>query len=165
MPPALKTTESLDLLEQLLNSGCRVRFRVLGRSMQPWIRDGDVLTFVPRSEVARLLPGAVVFYRNADGRRLCHRLLDAGDRDPARRLAIRGDLQSGRPDRVSCDAVSGVAILLERGTLKRRLDTAWPRWRGRLWAASQSIRAAWGIRLGRWRRALAFRRRPGDQVL
>lgn len=55
-----------ELASGLLKEHKRVRFRVKGGSMRPWIRDGDVIEIEPVS-ISDLRPGDVVFYRRVQG--------------------------------------------------------------------------------------------------
>lgn len=81
------------LVEEVLKSGRRVRFRATGGSMRPSIREGDILVVAPTRPDA-LSPGDIVFSRV--GRKLtAHRLVKV----------IRADAPEGRagaPFRVVC---------------------------------------------------------------
>lgn len=151
VPSNLQIAPTLDLVEELLRSGYSVRFQVRGRSMHPWIRDGDVLTLVPASGLARIPRGSVCLYRNTAGRLLCHRLL-AGPSPAGALLEFRGDAQSGVPDRVPSAAVAGVAVTRERRSRACRIDGRLSRTAGWAWAVTQALRARLGIAAGALRR-------------
>jgi uncharacterized repeat protein (TIGR01451 family) len=74
------------LCEALLASGQQVRFHVRGLSMQPNLRDGDVVT-VATAETSELHRGDIVLSRDRDGLRV-HRLISANSSDE---LVTTGD--------------------------------------------------------------------------
>jgi len=65
----------LALARAVLGRGFSLRFRAKGFSMAPFIRDGDVLTVVPKGgDLAR--PGDIVaFVHSSDGRLTVHRIV------------------------------------------------------------------------------------------
>jgi len=80
------TPAHVELMRLVLGRGRAWRFRALGRSMTPFIRDGDDITLAPVSVERDIRLGEVVAYlrRLPDGRQLVvHRVV--GRRDSSRR--------------------------------------------------------------------------------
>jgi hypothetical protein len=87
---------------QLLSEGISIRFRVAGLSMEPAIRDGDLVTVEPRSSKF-ISEGEIVLYRFS-GRLTAHRV-----RDQVRKYLIcQGDSWSHRPEIVPSTCILGV---------------------------------------------------------
>ena len=100
------------LVEEALAAGTVVRFSAEGTSMDPAIRDGDVITIAPVSsdEVVR---GDVLLCRHA-ARMLAHRLVAITTRGAERRFHFRGDAVAGCDAPVGADAVVGKVISVRR---------------------------------------------------
>ena len=110
----------------LLGEGRVVRFRAEGLSMEPSIREDDVLTVAPLSgEVRR---GDVLLYRA--GRRLTAHRVVGRVRGADAILRVRGDAPGWEEEHVSLDDVLGRVVEVERhgrrvaarGPLVRRVD-------------------------------------------
>jgi signal peptidase I len=69
LPPAATA-----LFRDILNTGSGLRVKVTGKSMSPFLRDGDVVTIqkVPHASLGR---GDVIFFRNGQGFPVLHRLI------------------------------------------------------------------------------------------
>ena len=115
-----------ELCAGLLGEGRVVRFRAEGRSMEPSIREDDILTVAPLSgEVRR---GDVLLYR-ADRRLTAHRVVGRV-RGADAILRVRGDAPGWEEEHVSLDDVLGRVVEVERrgrrvaarGPLVRRVD-------------------------------------------
>ncbi len=114
---SLGAEDLADLAAEILERGGRLSFRVVGSSMQPTLRDGDLLTAVP-AESSSIRPGDVLLYRAPDGRAAVHRVAAIGS----------GSLRSGLI--LSCDArpwttygISGEQVL---GTVVSALRDSQP---------------------------------------
>jgi hypothetical protein len=106
------------VLAGLLAEGLAVRLTVHGGSMSPWIRDGDVLTIVPREGAGDPRPGDVVAFRRPGGERLVvHRLVS---RAPGGWIA-HGDRCSAPDGFVAGSEVLGTVERVTRGTRRRLL--------------------------------------------
>ena len=94
-----------------------VCLRVLGGSMTPWIRSGD-LVFIKRFEFERVSAGDVVLFER-DGRFFVHRIIGraqsikAGERVP--RWITKGDALDGLDAPVSPEEFLGRATRIHRG--------------------------------------------------
>ena len=66
--------EPQELAAALLRAGRSVTVRAGGRSMEPLLRDGDLLRVEP-AEAAALAVGQVILVRRTDGHLLAHRLV------------------------------------------------------------------------------------------
>jgi hypothetical protein len=108
----------LDLAGSVIRGGRPLRLRVRGGSMTPFIRHGDVVTIAP-ADPAALRFGDVICFRESPGRLVLHRAIGRRGRN----LVAKGDA-TGSMELVPPGGVLGRAIALERGSRRRRLDTA-----------------------------------------
>jgi hypothetical protein len=100
-----------EVARAVLAPGCSFRFQALGASMNPLIRDGDVVTLVP-FESAACAPGDVVgFIWPESGRLVVHRVISvAGDR-----CRIQGDNISTEDGTFPFGSIIGRVSQVERG--------------------------------------------------
>jgi hypothetical protein len=100
-----------DLVEEILRGGAAVRFQASGRSMQPTIADGDVITIEPVL-ASELREGEVALYRSERGL-MAHRLRA---RAPGAngRCTFRGDARGARDERVRSERIMGRLVRIER---------------------------------------------------
>ena len=128
----------LEVARALLAEGRAVRFRARGWSMAPELRDGDLLTIVPRPRRA-LRRGDVAFF-TLGTRVLAHRVVG---RDAAEALICRGDHWLCDPERVPEQAVLGLVVAVNG------CDTPLPRpWRRPRWLGHAFSAASAGLRAG-----------------
>jgi len=113
------TSAFLDVVERLLSSGCRVRFRATGSSMHPAICDGEMLD-VERVELTSIQPGDVLLYRHMR-RPIAHRVMQICREGSA----ISGFLLCGDA-KTACDA-----LVEPHQVLGRVIPNPWRR---RAWA-------------------------------
>lgn len=73
----LSRPEYAELLVGLLQEGLPCRVPIRGRSMEPLIRDGEVVTVSPDLS-SPLRPGEIVVVQAESGELLCHRLVTVG---------------------------------------------------------------------------------------
>ena len=107
------TSAFLDVVERLLSSGCRARFRATGSSMQPAICDGEILD-VERVELASIKPGDVLLYRLMH-RPIAHRVVQICREGSAiSGFLLRGDAKT------ACDALVEPHQVLGRVTVPRK---------------------------------------------
>ncbi len=68
------------LFEDILGRGASLRVRVTGRSMNPFLHGGEIVTIrkVPRNSLKR---GDLIFFRNHEGRPVVHRIVRRGEND------------------------------------------------------------------------------------
>lgn len=111
----------LDSSIDLLSHGYSVRFRANGNSMQPTIKDGEVITIKPvvSSQIKR---GDILLHRNGRGV-IVHRvvrierkktLLNPQDSLPSTFFILRGDASSTCDEPVEADQVLGKVVFVER---------------------------------------------------
>ncbi|MEW6358021.1 MAG: signal peptidase I [Planctomycetota bacterium] len=123
--------ERIEFFEAILRRGADVRVRVTGRSMAPFLRDGDIVTLraVPFSS---LRWGDVIFFRNAEGLAVMHRIVRWRRRGGAALVQTAGDAAACLDPPVSEGNVLGKVRLVERqrdGLGGRRIDMQAGRWR------------------------------------
>lgn len=116
------------LLVDVLARGASFRFRALGFSMSPFIRDGDVLTVAPLAGAPRR-GDVAAFVRPEDGKLTVHRVV-------GRKLGafiLKGDNERSR-DLVPNVGLLGLVVRIERrgrevkaGRAKARLVAAFSR--------------------------------------
>ena len=75
----LNGSEFHDLAGQILDSGHRLRFQASGRSMLPFIQDGDILEVAPLSG-KHVRSGEVLLVETDDGEWLAHRVVNRRNR-------------------------------------------------------------------------------------
>ncbi len=119
---------------QVLRSGNTLRFRAHGRSMLPFLRDGDVLTIVPVPP-ARIRLGDVVFYPGKGGGHPNAHRVRAVERRPGVPpvLLIRGDAREYAIERVPPESVVGRVTHRQRAGRTARVDGRAARWYALLW--------------------------------
>jgi signal peptidase I len=125
-----------DLCAALLAEGRTVRFRADGASMEPAIRDGDVVTVAPF--VGDVHRGDVLLYRTG-GRLHAHRVVGPV-RGAKEGIRVRGDAPGWEEERVPVADVLGRVETIERdgravplrGPVGRRVAGFVGRLRGRL---------------------------------
>jgi signal peptidase I len=103
-----------DTAADLLASGCRLRFRATGRSMQPAIGEGEMITVEPVS-VEDVRSGDIVFYRTQKCV-IAHRV-EKIKRDSGRVtvLVLRGDTCEHLDAPVLPSQVLGRVVAVDRG--------------------------------------------------
>lgn len=137
---SISSLEFSSLAADILGLGASLRCCARGASMEPFIRDGDILTVTPAGPTPRV--GDIVLYRGAAGNALLHRVIAVRGQPGRLRLTIWGDAAAGPLDEVESERVLGIAVALERGGrcvpldygLRRRASLAWT-WvlRSRAW--------------------------------
>jgi hypothetical protein len=119
------------LLRAALQQGASLRFAAAGFSMDPFIKDGDVVTVAPLPP--RLKPGQVAAAISpANGLVIIHRVVQIAEG----KAQLKGD-NLGKPDGwVRGDALLGIVAGVERG--------------GAAWELGITKHAALVARLSRW---------------
>ena len=113
--PVMHHTDILcDMSTTLLRRGIKVRFHAKGQSMQPTIRDGEVLTVVPiaPSDVQRR---DIILYRTLRGL-IAHRVVGI-TRHPGQAITftLRGDALGACDAPVQTDQLLGKVVSVTRG--------------------------------------------------
>ena len=100
----------LGIMAEVMAKGVPFRFRAVGYSMSPFIRDGDVITVLPKGG-RRLRRGDVVAYvRPVNGQLAVHRIvgrLSAG-------FVLKGDHESTADFHVAESGILGIVSGVER---------------------------------------------------
>jgi hypothetical protein len=128
----------------LLSSGQRARFRATGLSMDPTIRDGDILTVEPM-DPGEVRPGEILLYRTPQGV-VAHRLVRCEKAEAQLVYIFRGDASGTCDPPVSFGEVLGRVIATRRGRRSRSLLNPWIRQWQLAWAAANRLTRA-AIRL------------------
>jgi signal peptidase I len=111
------------LSSELLKTGYRIRFRASGKSMQPTIREGEVISVAPVHPL-RVKRGDIVLYR-VRGKVIAHRVI-AVDKQVAKSpvFILRGDAAATCDPPVAAAQVLGLVVATERSG--RNLDLQSP---------------------------------------
>jgi signal peptidase I len=119
-----------ELGRQVLKQGYLLRFRASGRSMDPFIRNGDVIEIKP-IDISKVRIGDVILYRTFCGTWVVHRAIEKHEAGGRITLVIKGDAAQGSDRQVCREQVLGKVVAIERakkGTHERiGLDNA--RWK------------------------------------
>jgi len=105
----------IDLLRQTLSNGKTFRFSAKGRSMEPFIRSGDIISITPLSPQKPRVGDILAFVYPLDGRLLVHRMiLIRGNH-----YLMKGDASTNQPDGwVKPETLLGRVNRVERGNRK-----------------------------------------------
>ena len=104
----------VDLSTELLSRGQCIRFRAPGRSMQPTILDGDLITVAPVAPT-EVKPGDIILYRSAMGV-TAHRVQRIERRHTTCPLfTLRGDAPGSPEEPVAAPRLLGKVVRVERG--------------------------------------------------
>jgi signal peptidase I len=133
-----------ELSADILRAGKALRFRATGASMQPLLRDGDVLLVRPLDPRA-VRVGDVVLCSSEPGRIVVHRVLRRQAGPEGYRFTVQGD-QVARPDGVIPEAqVYGRVATIERSGAY--IDVSRPLMR--MLGGYAVLRSRWNIGRGR----------------
>jgi hypothetical protein len=139
-----------DLWRQGLSQGVFMRFRPLGGSMIPWLRQGDTVTVKP---VERCRPGDIVLWRRGDALTM-HRVVARSKGH----VITKGDALDHLDKPVAPGDILGQAVARERQGKVSCLDSFWSRYLGLAFCLTLS----WVPRLLSW---LAAGQRYGQEKL
>jgi len=121
------------LADEVLSKGDTLRFRARGISMQPFIRDGDILEIQPNvGELFRTTD--IVLCKSPKGKLVAHRIVGIKPGGEGRaKLIIQGDAL-GQPDgNIDPGDVLGRVVAVIRDGEYKRVDTPFMRFAGHLW--------------------------------
>ena len=120
------------LVDEVLSKGDTLRFRARGISMQPFIRDGDILEIQPSGgELFRTTD--IVFCKSPKGNLVAHRIVGIKPGEGRDKLIIQGDAL-GQPDGyIDTGDVLGRVVAVIRDGENKRVDTPFMRFAGHLW--------------------------------
>jgi len=141
----LSGTGLLELMQAVLGKGVPFRFQSKGLSMQPFIREGDVVTVSPLRG-AGLRVGDVVAYAALEAERVVvHRVIGRNGRD----LLIKGDGNAGADGLIAETQILGRVTRVERDGRKVHLGLGPERW---LIARLARSGLLWSYLLPAWQR-------------
>jgi signal peptidase I len=126
----------LSLSTELLQSGYGVRFRPIGQSMHPTIRDGETVTVEPVRATA-IKRGDILLYQTARGL-IAHRVVAILKKGEASLFVMRGDASQSCAETVEAGQVLGLVVRVERE--KRAIELAGRRARLRQMARLRAAR-------------------------
>lgn len=144
------------MADDLLGSGCHIRFCVRGWSMHPFIQDGDLLTVEPLGGKTPRV-GDVLLCQGERGRLYAHRLIRSGQ---AGTLTTKGDhaLYFDKP--IDLASVLGRVTAIENGAGSASLTGLRGRLLARAWGWLSPVSAWLRPHLRRHRWLLALLPRP-----
>jgi hypothetical protein len=108
---ASQSAAFLDTCTDLLGQGRRVRFRAAGPSMEPTIRNGEVIIVSPAA-ASGLRRGDIAFYRTERGL-IAHRVVGLVSSNP-RVFRVRGDAPGCSDESVGEQQILGQVVAVER---------------------------------------------------
>ena len=126
------------LAADILRAGNSLKFRARGRSMRPFISDGDVLTVDPVRAI-ELRIGDIVFYCGPGHKLTAHRLLTVRETDGEKLFLIRGDGLSGKYEEVKEEQVLGIVTRFARRGRERSVRGSFSVYPALLWARLQPM--------------------------
>lgn len=147
-----------ELASDLLRAGNALRFRAHGGSMQPLIRDGDVLLVRP-VDSGTVQVGDVVLFHGGPGHVLVHRVIRVQVTRQGRWFTVQGDALSQPDGDIPESHVFGCVVGIERGSVHLGLQRPLMR----ALARAAVLRSRWGLGRGsqlRWVKGLV-KRLPG----
>lgn len=108
------------LFEDLLNSGVSLQVRVTGRSMTPFIRNGEIVT-INKVRPLSLQRGDLIFFRNSQGFPVLHRLIRKKYIDDTLMFQTKGDALLSFDEPVMSHHVLGKVGRIEKMNSCRKL--------------------------------------------
>ena len=120
------------LADEVLSKGGTLRFRARGISMQPFIRDGDILEIQPNGGVL-LSTTDIVLCKSPKGNLVAHRIVGIKSGEGRGKLIIQGDAL-GQPDgNIDTGEVLGRVVAVIRDGEYKRVDTPFMRFAVHSW--------------------------------
>lgn len=115
-----------EIAKEMLLSGNEFRFKATGKSMRPFIEDGDTIKITPIGN-KKLKKGQVAFYSN-DYHLLAHRVHTIKSSNDNTIYIIRGDSLFLDIEYINHGTILGIAVEAERNGKKIRLNTIFARY-------------------------------------
>jgi hypothetical protein len=128
----LNSIEFHDLAHQILRSGHRIRFQAKGESMQPFIRNSDILEVVPILG-KRIHLGDVLLVEASEGRLLAHRVVKTGCSGSITVYLIKSDMCDSPDGWFGVENILGRVEVVERGNQRIVLSFRTQYWKARIW--------------------------------
>ena len=145
------------LVDEVLSKGGTLRFRARGISMQPFIRDGDILEIQPNG--GKLFRATdIVLCKSPKGKLVAHRIVRIKLGEGRDKLIIQGDaLRIPDGDIDPRDVLGRVVAVIRDGEYKR-VDTPFMRFAGHLWVRVVPAGRQFRNNLVRFKRYLTSKR-------
>ena len=128
----LNGAEFYDLADQILQAGHRMRFHARGRSMLPFIQDGDLLEVAPLDS-DRASCGDVLLVEASQKRVLAHRVVKTRQHDGKLTFLIKGDNCASPDGWFGLENILGRVVVVDRGSQLIELTSRSQSWRARMW--------------------------------
>lgn len=128
----IHSSEFEGIAREILASGRSLRFRARGRSMRPFVYDGDILEMGPL-QADSLRVGDIVMITNAHGGLVVHRVIRLEGRAQELTLQTQGDANRTPDGEIPIDQALARLARIERGGKTLRQDSMTQRLLGRLW--------------------------------
>ncbi len=120
------------LIDEVLSKGDTLRFRARGVSMQPFIRDGDILEIQPNGgELFRTTD--IVLCKSPKGKLVAHRIVGIKPVEGRDKLIIQGDALWQLDGNIDTGDVLGRVVAVIRDGEYKRMDTTFMRFAAYLW--------------------------------
>lgn len=113
-----------DMWQEVCKKGGRLNFKIISGSMNPLIREGDVVS-VTKAEPARIRIGDIVAFQDGE-RVVVHRIFGKYRVNHQLRFLQRGDI-GGHSGAISPQNLIGRVSGIKRGGREKSLDTPWYR--------------------------------------
>ena len=130
--------EFAQLANETLQNGHAMRFKALGSSMTPFIRNGDILTVTPTNP-KKLRISEIIFYKTKSGNAIAHRILRIKQTINQLTFNTRGDASAGTYETVEQNQVMGKVTTINRNNKIINPCKFHIRMAGLFWAAIQPI--------------------------
>jgi signal peptidase I len=106
----------------MLSKGYSLRFRAKGRSMHPFIRDGEVISVKP-IKGSNIMIGDIIFYRALWGGIFAHRVIKKHRENNNMILITKGDANLNFDPPVHEDNIIGKVTAIEKNNVTIKLDS------------------------------------------
>jgi signal peptidase I len=112
--------DKLNLFEELLNSGLDLRLKVTGKSMEPFLKGGEIVT-LKKVPYTSLRKGDLIFFKDHNGFPVLHRFITKKRINQSiNAFQARGDAAIIPDDPVSEDNLLGKVYEIEKTLSSRR---------------------------------------------
>lgn len=115
------------IAKEILSNGNEFIFKATGKSMRPFVEDGDIIKIRPIG-IKKLTKGQVAFYSNEADHLLVHRVHAIKTSDDNTIYTIRGDGLFYDIEYINHDSILGIAVEADRNGKKIKLNTIFTRY-------------------------------------
>lgn len=111
----------LDISEEILGKGSKIRFIATGTSMGPFIKHGDIIEIEP-IEPASVRVGDVIFFSRPGGHAVVHRVIKKDKGENGITFLTKGDALRGFDNTVASEQVLGKVTKVARNGTEIELE-------------------------------------------